>query len=364
MTHQAAIALDVGLRFLAEDEADPAPSVARWTDLGSPLRLADLGRFVAGVDVVTFDHEVVDLEALGSLEAAGARMYPRSDTLRLVADKAGMRAHLAGAGFPVPPWTVVRPGEDLAGVEQEIPGPLMVKVSHGGYDGRGIFPVVDPATTPEVAEPLLARGMTLVIEPLLELDAELAVLVARRPGGDQVVYDPVTTVQVDGMCREVLAPAIVPEDTRREARRLAAGIARSVDVVGILAVELFWTDGRLLVNELASRPHNTGHHTIEGAVTSQFENHLRAVLDLPLGDPSLRGPAAMVNIVGPPDGEDPRVRLAEGLGADPGAHLHVYGKASRPNRKLGHVTVCDADLETARLRARRVVEAMGAPVGR
>lgn len=361
MTHQAAISLDIELRFLAEDDADPAPAVGRWTDLGSPLSHDDLQRFAGTVDVVTFDHEVVDLDAIDALAATGVRLFPRPDTLRLVADKAGMRSHLAGAGFPVPPHAVIRSADDLPHAVATIGGPLMLKVSHGGYDGRGVFPVPDPADTWTTAQPLLKRGLTLVVEPLLDLEAELAVLVARRPSGDAVVYDPVTTIQVDGMCRAVLAPAADPGLADR-ARALGAEIAESVDAVGILAVELFQVEGNLLVNELAARPHNTGHHTIEAAVTSQFENHLRAVLDLPLGDPGLRSPAAMVNVVGPPGGADPRDRLADGLGADPGAHIHLYGKSSRPARKLGHVTVCDPVPTTAHERARRVVAALGAEV--
>ncbi len=362
MTHQAAIALDVELRFLAEDEADPAPAVSRWTDLGSPLSQGDLERFVDTVDVVTFDHEVVDLDALTRLEAAGARLFPRPDTLRLVADKAGMRAHLAEAGFPVPPWSIVRSPADLADGVAAIAGPVVVKVSHGGYDGRGVFVVDDPADVDDIAAPMLARGTTLVLEPFLQLDAELAVLVARRPSGDLVVYDPVTTIQVEGMCREVVAPAEVDATIVAEARRLGAAIAESVDAVGILAVELFWADDRLTVNELAARPHNTGHHTIDAAVTSQFENHLRAVLDLPLGDPTLRSPASMVNVVGPLDGSDPRDRLARGLGVDAGARVHLYGKASRPGRKLGHVTVCDEHVAVARRRAQAVATALGTEV--
>ncbi|MFO7548954.1 MAG: 5-(carboxyamino)imidazole ribonucleotide synthase [Acidimicrobiia bacterium] len=359
MTHQAAIALAVDLRFLTEREEDPAPAVARWSELGSPLSHDDLGRFAESVDLVTFDHEVVDLDALEALERLGVRMFPRPDTLRLVADKAGMRSHLAGHGFPVPPWRAVVDEAGLDAALADLDGPVVVKRSHGGYDGRGVFTVSGPDEARRVAGPLLSGGDTLVVEPFLELEAELAVLVARRPDGVAVTYEPVTTVQVDGMCREVLAPALVPDPVRREASRLGNAIADAVDAVGILAVELFWTGGRLLVNELAARPHNTGHHTIEAAVTSQFENHLRAVLDLPLGDPSPVSPSAMVNVVGGPVEADPRARLGEGLGADAGAHVHLYGKTWRPGRKLGHVTVCDADPERALERARRVVVGLG-----
>jgi 5-(carboxyamino)imidazole ribonucleotide synthase len=361
MTHQAAIALSVELRFLTEREEDPAPAVARWSELGSPLSHEDLGRFAESVDLVTFDHEVVDLDALQGLERLGVRMFPRPDTLRLVADKVGMRSHLAAHGFPVPPWRAAGGGAALDAALGELGGSLVLKQSHGGYDGRGVFVVSGPEEARRVAGPLLGRGDELVVEPFLELEAELAVLVARRPGGESVIYEPVTTVQVDGMCREVLAPARVPEPVREEACHLAGEVARSVDAVGILAVELFWTGGRLLVNELAARPHNTGHHTIEAAVTSQFENHLRAVLDLPLGDPSTVSPSAMVNVVGGPVGADPRGRLGEGLAADPGAHVHLYGKAWRPGRKLGHVTVCDPDPERALQRARRVVANLVGP---
>jgi 5-(carboxyamino)imidazole ribonucleotide synthase len=186
------------------------------------------------------------------------------------------------------------------------------------------------------------------------------VLVARRPGGETVVYDPVETLQVDGQCRQITMPAPVPGEIARLARELASAAAEAVDAVGILAVELFEVDGGLLVNELAARPHNSGHHTIEAAVTSQFENHVRAVLDLPLGSPDATcGAAVTVNVIGRDSETDPRRRLEQALATDSDAHIHLYGKTPRFNRKLGHVTVCHDQAAEAQARARAVADALG-----
>ena len=209
-----------------------------------------------------------------------------------------------------------------------------------------------------MAEELTATGTPLLIEPRLDFDMELAVIVARRPGGDAVTYDPVATVQVDGQCRQVVAPSGVSVGLVDRAQRIGAQVAEALDVVGLVAVELFVVAGEVSINELAVRPHNTGHHTIDAAVTSQFENHVRAVADLPLGDPSLHTPAVMVNVIGNEAGDDPQAHLAAGLAADAGAHIHLYGKDARPNRKVGHVTVCDDDVERGAARAWRVVEAL------
>lgn len=358
MLHQAAIGLGVDLRFLADTDADPAVQVAPSWELGSAMHDVDLGRFAGGCDIVTFEHEVVDLEGLEDLERGGAVFRPSSKSLRVVADKLGMRRAVEWAGLPVPAWKQARTMSDVEAALEEWPE-AVIKLSRGGYDGRGVFVVRGIEEARPLAERLLGKRIPLLIEPLLAFEREIAVIVARRPGGEHVVYDPVTTLQIDGQCRQVTAPSGLEPVLDDDARRLAVKVAESIGVVGLVAIEMFVVEGALSVNELAVRPHNSGHHSIDACVTSQFENHLRAVLDLPLGDTSLHTPAAMVNIIGSADPVDPLTRLDAALAVDSGARIHLYGKEPRPDRKIGHVTVCDADVDTATDRAWAVVVALG-----
>ncbi len=357
MLHQAAIGLGVRLRFLGEREDDPAIEVAPAWELGSAHSAADLARFAEGCDVLTFEHELVDVEAIRALERAGRVVHPSANVLAAVADKLAMRRAVEAAGMPVPAWRQVTTAGELAAAVAAWPA-CVIKLGRGGYDGRGVFLVTADDDGLAIGTPLLDAGVPLLVEPLLAFDAELAVVVARRPNGDAVAYDPVATTQVDGQCRQVVAPAGIDPGLADEARSIALELAAALDVVGLLAVELFDVDGRLLVNELAVRPHNTAHHTIDACVTSQFEQHLRAVLDLPLGATDLHTPAAMVNVIGAADGADPRAHLAAGLAADRGARVHLYGKEARPNRKVGHVTVLDDDVEPAARRAWAIVAAL------
>jgi 5-(carboxyamino)imidazole ribonucleotide synthase len=353
MLHQAAIALGIDLWFMAEAPGDSAAQVAPDVRVGSAMSPSDLAAFARECPVVTFEHEVVHLEALADLSAATS-FRPGHRALSAVADKIAMRTALAEAGLPIPRWTRADTVGDVAAALRQWPD-AVIKLSRGGYDGRGVFMVDDPAAGERLASELTATATPLLIEPRLDFDAELAVIAARRPSGETVVYDPVTTHQVDGQCRQVSAPAGVSAALADGARDLAHRLAEALDVVGLVAVELFVVGGDLLVNELAVRPHNTGHHTIDAAITSQFENHVRAVADLPLGDPTLHTPAVMVNVIGNDAADDPRVHLDVALALDSGAHVHLYGKEPRPNRKIGHVTVCDEDLERATRRAWRVV---------
>jgi 5-(carboxyamino)imidazole ribonucleotide synthase len=358
MMHQAAIGLGVDLHFLAETDADPAAQVAPSWELGSAMHDVDLARFSSSCEVVTFEHEVVDLEGLEDLERAGSVFRPSSRSLRVVADKLGMRRAVEWAGLPVPSWKHARTVADIEAAMEEWPV-AVIKLSRGGYDGRGVFVVNGTGEARALADRLLGKRIPLLVEPLLAFEREIAVIVARRPGGETAVYDPVTTLQVDGQCRQVTAPSGLSAELEAEARRLGQAVASSIDVVGLVAVEMFVIDGSLLINELAVRPHNSGHHSIDACVTSQFENHLRAVLDLPLGDTTLRRPAAMVNLIGTPEPIDPRSRLSVALELDPAARIHLYGKEPRPDRKIGHVTVCDDDVNEAAARAWAVVEALG-----
>lgn len=243
----------------------------------------------------------------------------------------------------------------MEGFAAEHGWPLVAKLPRGGYDGRGVFSLAD---LDAAARALAEHPGGLLLEPQLAIERELAVLVARSTTGETAVHPVVETVQQDAMCREVIAPAPIQARLAAEARELARRIAEGIDATGVLTVELFHTPGGLVVNELALRPHNSGHYTIEGCATSQFEQHLRAVLGWPLGVPSLLAPAvATVNVIGPADGSDPATRIAAAL-AVPGAHVHLYSKDPRPGRKLGHVTVCGQQLEPVRAAARLAAAAL------
>jgi 5-(carboxyamino)imidazole ribonucleotide synthase len=351
MTHQAAIALGQSLRVLATTPDDGAALVAADTVVGHHTDLDALLRFAEGCDVVTFDHEHVPGEHIRALVARGRTVYPGAEALRHAQDKRVMRTRLSDLGVPVPVW---RPVADAAEVASfvEAHGPSVVKATTGGYDGRGVWFVDTAADAQSVPD-----DGDLLIEERVPLRRELSAVVARSPWGQAAAYPVVQTVQRDGICVEVLAPAPGLDEARAtHAQQLAIKVASELDVVGLLAVELFErTDGELLVNELAMRPHNSGHWTIEGARTSQFEQHLRAVLDYPLGETAPTAPAvAMANVLGGrSDGMSIDERLHHLFADDPGARVHLYGKQVRPGRKIGHVTVLGEDLDQVRERARR-----------
>ncbi|MBF9128886.1 5-(carboxyamino)imidazole ribonucleotide synthase [Plantactinospora sp. S1510] len=361
MTHQAAIALGQSLRVLAISPSDGAAMVASDVRYGQHTDLAALREFSAGCDVVTFDHEHVPTEHLRALAADGVAVYPPADALIFAQDKRAMRERLAALGAPVPPWCPVTEPDDLVEFGTELGWPVILKASRGGYDGRGVWVVSDPTEAAELVGTLRAAGTELIAEERVALRRELAVQVARSPFGQVAAYPVVETVQSDGICVEVLAPAPrLPEEVALRAQQLAIDLATSLGVVGLLAVELFevtGADGKpaLVVNELAMRPHNSGHWTIEGARTSQFEQHLRAVLDYPMGDTALTAPVVvMANVLGGPDGGmSIDERLHHLFAEDPGVKVHLYGKQVRPGRKIGHVTVLGDDLEKVRVRAVR-----------
>jgi 5-(carboxyamino)imidazole ribonucleotide synthase len=363
MAGEAASALGLSMVVLAEHPDDAACEVAGEVVLGSPFVAADLRAIAGRCDVLTVDHEQVDLDLVAELAAQGAVVRPGADTLELAVDKAHMRAVLDDAGVPVPAYLVVDEGPEaldaVASFAAAHGWPVMVKAARGGYDGKGVWPVADRA---EAAAVLAGVAGRVVVEELLPLDAELAVMVARRPSGASAAWPAVETAQVGGVCREVLVPGRLDADVLEAASALGSKVAEIAGGVGVMAVELFWSGGRLLVNEVATRPHNSGHWTMEGAVTSQFENHVRAVLDLPLGSTAPQHPqVASVNVFGGPDGADPAALLSRGLAVE-GAHVHLYGKKARPGRKLGHVTVCGDEAEAVRSRAWSAAIALGTPV--
>ncbi|MGA3525929.1 5-(carboxyamino)imidazole ribonucleotide synthase [Melissospora conviva] len=355
MTHQAAIALGQSLRVLAQTPADGAALVAADVRYGEHTDLDALRAFAEGCDVVTFDHEHVPQEHIRTLAAEGVTLHPPADALRYAQDKRLMRELLTELGAPVPRWAPVESAGDLAVFGAEVGWPVVLKAARGGYDGRGVW-IVDAEAAGPLAEELLAAGTPLIVEEKVALRRELAVQVARSPFGQVAAYPVVETVQRDGICVEVLAPAPdLDADLAVAAQQLAIDLATSLGVVGLLAVEIFETADGLIVNELAMRPHNSGHWTIEGARTSQFEQHLRAVLDYPMGDTSLTAPVVvMANVLGGPEGGiSIDERLHHLFAAEPGAKVHLYGKQVRPGRKIGHVTVLGDDLDDVRARAAR-----------
>jgi 5-(carboxyamino)imidazole ribonucleotide synthase len=350
MTAQAAIGLDVGFRVLAGSSADSAAQVTAGVQVGDYRSLADLREFAASCDVLTFDHEHVPGEHLAALEQQGVAVRPAGAALRFTQDKLAMRERLTGMGVDCPRFA---PVSGIAEVEAFAAGtwPVVLKAISGGYDGKGVWVCASAAQ----AQVVLAHGLRLIAEEYVPFERELAVLAARSPHNQGAVYPVVETVQRDGICREVIAPAPgLPPGQAAQAQALALRIARELGVTGLLAVEMFSTARGLLVNELAMRPHNCGHWTIEGAVTSQFEQHLRAVLDLPLGSPALAAPVTvMANVLG---GDDPDVydRYLHVMAGDPAVKVHLYGKPVRPGRKIGHVTVTgDRDPADLADRARR-----------
>lgn len=356
MTAQAAVSLGVEVRVLARDPRDPACSAAARFEIGDPDDLAALLRFSAGCDVVTFDHEQVDPGHVAALEASGHQVRPGSATLRF-SDKAHQRGALGALGFPVPAFALATTLAEIEAFASVHGWPVVAKLAVGGYDGRGVFVLDGPASAALLLGEQAARR--LVLEPLLDIDREVAVVLARRPTGETAVYPLVETLQADGICVETIAPAAVEPRVAAEAAELASSIAELIGATGILAIELFVTSAGLVVNELAPRPHNSGHWTIDGAATSQFENHLRAVLDWPLGDTGLLAPAvAMANVLGDLDNGDPADRLPSALGVG-GASIHLYGKALQRGRKLGHVTSRGADRQTALDQARASASALG-----
>jgi 5-(carboxyamino)imidazole ribonucleotide synthase len=351
MMAQAAIPLDIRLVLLAADPEDGAAQVVPNVIVGSPDDPTKVRELAENCDVLTFDHELVDPKTLAALEAEGHVIYPSAATMALAQNKRRQRAELSAMGLPVPAFQNVGDAGEVIAFAAMHEWPVVVKASRGGYDGRGVWVVQGEDDARRVVAEAHEAGLELLVEQFLELDCELAVLVARRPNGELAVWEPVETVQRNGICNELYVP--VEADTRliAEAVGHARKIAGAIGAVGVLAIEFFISQGALFVNELAPRPHNSGHWTIEGAVTSQFEQHLRAVLDLPLGDTGVRAAAiATENLLGPADGSDPASRLPAALGVR-GAHVHFYGKGPRPGRKLGHVTALGIDRQDVRNRA-------------
>ncbi|MFZ7089092.1 5-(carboxyamino)imidazole ribonucleotide synthase [Curtobacterium sp. RRHDQ10] len=350
-----AIALGLDIRVLAEGP-DMSASIAATAE-GDHRDATTVLAFAADVDVVTFDHEHVPQDVLRALVDAGVQVHPGPDALAVAQDKIVMRTRLGALGLPVPDWAAVRDAHELQLFIDAHGGRVVVKTARGGYDGKGVRVVERPEQVEDWFGALAETGAAdaLLAEELVSFTRELAQSVARRPSGEIVAWPVVETVQTNGVCAEVIAPA--PDSAGRiadMAESIAVRIAEELDVTGVLAVELFQTDDeRILINELAMRPHNTGHWTIDGSTTSQFEQHLRAVLDLPLGATGMHDDVSvMINVLGGPEDGDLAGRYPAALAEFPEAKYHFYGKAPRPGRKVGHVTVSGEDLDDVVFRAK------------
>jgi 5-(carboxyamino)imidazole ribonucleotide synthase len=344
MTHQAAIALGQSLRVLAADPSDPAAQVSPDVVIGAHTDLAALREVAAGADALTFDHEHVPTELLDILVAEGVNVAPPPGALVHAQDKLVMRRRLTALGAPVPRFSAVQTADDVVAFAEQVGGPVVIKTIRGGYDGRGVRLVDDPVQARAIAAEYLEQGVAVLVEERVAMRRELSAMVARSPFGQGAVWPVVETVQRDGICVEVIAPAPdLPDELAATAQELGLRLADELGVVGVMAVELFEThQGSLLVNELAMRPHNSGHWTMDGAVTSQFEQHLRAVLDYPLGDTTATAPVTVMgNVLGAP--QTPAMSVDERLhhlfARMPEAKVHLYGKGERPGRKLGHVNI-------------------------
>lgn len=355
MTHEAGIPLGLKFKLLSDTPQDSAAQAVGDVVVGDHRDLDTLRAFARGCDVITFDHEHVPIEHLRALEADGIPVRPGPDALVHAQDKGVMRERLDAIGAPCPRHRIVADPADVAAFAEEAGGfPVILKTVRGGYDGKGVWFVRSRAE----AEAPFKAGVPVLAEEKVDFVRELAANIVRSPHGQAVAYPVVESRQVDGVCDTVIAPAPgLGAELSGQAQELALRIARELGVVGHLAVELFeTTDGRILVNELAMRPHNSGHWTQDGAVTSQFANHVRAVLDLPLGDPRPRAPwTVMCNVLGG-DYPDMYQGYLHCMARDPQLKIHMYGKDVKPGRKVGHVNTFGDDLDDVLERARHAAD--------
>ena len=352
MMAPVAINLGIQLRVLSQTADDSAAQVIPDTVIGSHHDYDALLAFAQGCDVVTFDHEHVPTEFLIKLQEAGIAVHPRPQTLEFAQDKIRMREKLTDAGIPCPKWKEIASPADLDEFGAFAGWPFVLKTARGGYDGKGVWIVEDVAEAATVFDEITAQGIRVLAEEKVPFVRELAAQVARSPHGQCVAYPIVQSTQTNGICHEVIAPCPdLSAERATAAQEIALHIAQELDVTGMLAVELFDTGTDVLVNELAMRPHNSGHWSMDGAVTSQFENHLRAVLDWPLGSPAMTSPwAIMVNLLGQDLG-DLHSAFRHVMARDPGIKVHLYGKDVRPGRKIGHVNAVGENMDDLKQRA-------------
>ncbi len=350
MMFQSALSLGIEVHILRSESDESLNKIAKEVTTASQFDPTTLYHFARKCDVVTFDHELIPAQLVQELSDRNCTIFPSADTLALAADKAKQRKALQAEGIPVPKFAVVETAMELEAISTAFEFPLVLKAARGGFDGRGVhrFSTLEQAT--QFMRDTKSQ-VPYVVESELEIEAELAVLVVTgQQSADRVTYPPIQTRQFDGICVEAFWPTELDPEVEAEAIELAMRVADTVGSVGVLAVEFFLVDGKLLVNELAPRVHNSGHLTIEGAVTSQFENHLRAVTGLPLGSTEMISPVAMVNLI-PADSVTKGAINLEGALLVPEAKVHDYSKTARPNRKIAHISVLAEDAQSALKRA-------------
>lgn len=351
MMVQAGISLGIKFSLLCLTTDEAAPPFVEDTTRVDDFNLQNLTEFVEKCDIVTFDHELVDPDLLEGIPHHETKLFPGPDTLRKASNKSVCRQLLADNQIPTPRFKITNTHNQLISAVNDIGYPCVAKASKGGYDGRGVFYLYGSDDLASLLQ-RLPNEIDIVVEPKLDISAELAILVVRNRSGDMTCYPALRTVQKNSICHEVSAPCGLSPEIEQSAYEIALKIAVLVNSIGILAVEMFLVDGQILINELAPRPHNSGHLTIEAAVTSQFENHLRGVMNLPLGSCELQfDKSAMVNIIGNNFNSNETDALVRAL-SNSRAHIHLYGKSQRQGRKLGHVTVTgthhEAVMEIAR----------------
>ena len=330
MMAEAARRLGLGVEALARSNDDPVFRAVPSADVGDAMQLDDLRRLAQRCDVLTFDHELVDHRVLARLEGEGVVVRPGATALAVATDKSCQAGLFEALGLPRPETRIVHSIESAMFEVARFGGEAVLKTAAGGYDGRGVL--LDPSER-AIREWFPSPARAVLVQRRVRIDAELAVQVVRSVDGEIAVYPPVRTVQVDGMCSVAHVPSGLDANVELAAVLMARSIADAIDVVGVLAVEFFISNGELIVNELAARPHNSGHLTIEATLASQFENHMRAVAGMPLARTDLVVPAAaMANVVGPDNGVDSLGPLPTDVA------VHLYGKSLRPGRKVGHVT--------------------------
>ena len=348
-------AINLGLEIKVLAEAEGSSAQLASTMVGDYTQLEVVREFAKTVDVITFDHEHVPLAVLEALESAGVNVQPPSQALAFAQNKLQMRKKLGELNLPMPAWAEIQTAEALEDFIAQNGGVAILKTPIGGYDGKGVRVVRSAADAADWLQNLAQYGGSLLAEEKVDFVRELAQLSARRPSGEFQAWPLVETIQENGVCSVVMAPApLVSSATLQQTAEIAKSIANALGVTGVLAVEMFEArDGRILINELAMRPHNSGHFSIEGSVTSQFEQHIRAVLDMPLGSTAARAEhAVMVNLLGVDEKNDFVHVLDRALEAHPDAKIHTYGKTARAGRKMGHVTVVSDSAEHALAEAR------------
>lgn len=359
MLTQAAVSLGVETVIFERQADSPAARLTKHEIVGDWADAEKLREFISLCDVVTLENEFVDVAVLEQIAAADVRVFPTADTLRRVQDKLVQKQTLQAHGLPVPPFVAVNTPEDVLNFASAHGYPVVVKARRDGYDGYGNATIRHADDIPAAWEKL--GGRALMVEAFVPFVRELAVMVVRAQDGEVRTYPVVETVQQDHICHVVRAPATISAESRAQAKHIAAEAVNTIDGVGVFGVELFQlADDSIIYNEIAPRPHNSGHYTIEACITSQFENHIRAVLGWPLGQTVMIAPCAvMVNTLGRTEGDTPP-DAARGALWVAGAHVHVYGKRqTRTGRKMGHITVLGADLDDAEAAARQAAELIG-----